>query len=287
MRAPLTDVAFIQWIQSYANPFLDGLFIGASWLGTEEFYLLAIPVIYWYAGPSLGVSIGVLFCTSMYVNSFLKDLLAMPRPDPQQVRVLYATSGTGYGFPSGHAQSSVTFWGYLASTKPSWKTVGIAVGLIFLISLSRLYLGLHFLQDVVGGVLIGVILLFACRCFQRRAATAQPFSIPAQGLLIMVPSLLPLLFYREHTAWQLSGALIGMGWGHMLQEKYVHLHVQARWQHQLAKGLLGIGFLAAWYILAKRWYPEGEAFTLLRYFSLSLAGFFLMPFIFRRCRWEN
>lgn len=282
----VASTSLIQWLQSHGNLFLDYFFMAASWMGTEEFYLLAIPLLYWYVSPSLGFSAGLLFCISMYVNSSLKDWLALPRPDPRQVRVLYAASGTGYGFPSGHAQSSVTFWGYLASRHPVAKMIGAAVILIFLISLSRLYLGLHFLRDVIGGVLIGLVILQAFLYVQRRVTPGR-LTLFFQGSLILILSLIPLAGYREHAAWQLSGALLGMGWGHLLQQQYVLLEVRAGIWHQLLKGGLGIGVLASWYLLAKNWLPEGDIFTLIRYASLSLAGFFLLPLIFRKLKWEN
>ncbi|MBI2613113.1 phosphatase PAP2 family protein [Candidatus Kaiserbacteria bacterium] len=88
----------------------------------------------------------------------LKDIVARARPD-----ILYqAFSEDTFSFPSGHAAFSIALYGFLAYL--AWKQLprpqAIAVTvfaalLIGLIGFSRLYLGLHFVSDVLGGYLIG------------------------------------------------------------------------------------------------------------------------------------
>ncbi|MBI4080130.1 phosphatase PAP2 family protein [Candidatus Kaiserbacteria bacterium] len=89
----------------------------------------------------------------------LKDLIARARPD-----ILYqALSEDTFAFPSGHASFSIALYGFLAYltwkhvSNPTWRYAAIfaAAALILLIGFSRLYLGLHYLSDVVGGYLIG------------------------------------------------------------------------------------------------------------------------------------
>lgn len=273
----------ILWLQQFASPQLDYFFIAFSWLGTEVFYLLIIPVIYWFVDARLGYSLGVLFCSTMYLNGFLKDALAMPRPDPARVRVIYPESGTGYGFPSGHAQSSASFWGYVAAKNLRGMLVLALAGLVFLISLSRLYLGLHFPDDVAGGAAIGLAVLAVFMVAEGWVARWHwrwgEFWL---AILLVVLALWPLVIYRAHMAWQLSGALAGMNLGYMLAGRLPDQCVRSLWWQQVLKGGLGFGVLAAWYLVSKSLLPDGELFTLLRYFSLALAGFFILPWAFVR-----
>lgn len=78
-------------------------------------------------------------------------------------QVAYYTE-TGYSFPSGHAATAMTLYGLLGywlvrghrPTRNRWL-VGIgAIGLIGVVGFSRIYLGVHFLSDVLGGYLLGL-----------------------------------------------------------------------------------------------------------------------------------
>lgn len=71
---------------------------------------------------------------------------------------------TGYSFPSGHSATAMVLYGLLAywlirgqhRTK-NWVMIGVvAVGLIGIVGFSRIYLGVHFLSDVLGGYLLGI-----------------------------------------------------------------------------------------------------------------------------------
>ncbi|TDA66908.1 MAG: phosphatase PAP2 family protein [Clostridia bacterium] len=273
----------ILWLQQFASPPLDYFFVALSWLGTEEFYLLVIPAIYWFVDARLGYSLGVLFCSTMYLNGFLKDTLAMPRPDPALVRVVYAESGTGYGFPSGHAQSSASFWGYVATRHFRWPLALALAGLVFLVSLSRLYLGLHFPADVAGGAAIGLAVLAVFKWAEGWLARWRwPWGEFWRVILLVGSALWPLLFYRSHLAWQLSGALAGMNLGYELAGRLPGQHSRSRWWQQVLKGGLGFLVLAVWYLVSKSLALAWEWFTLVRYFSVAFIGFFVLPWAFVR-----
>ena len=65
-----------------------------------------------------------------------------------------------YGFPSGHTSVSVTLWGAFALLfRKKWIQY-VSIALIVLIPFSRIYLGVHFLADVIGGYVLGSIILW-------------------------------------------------------------------------------------------------------------------------------
>jgi hypothetical protein len=61
--------------------------------------------------------------------------------------------------PSGHAQDAASIWGLLAVSLRRWWMTVAAVVMILMIGLSRIYLGVHFAHDVLGGWAVGLILL--------------------------------------------------------------------------------------------------------------------------------
>lgn len=73
----------------------------------------------------------------------------------------YRLKGLSFGFPSGHASGAVAMWGGLAVVFRERWLAWLAPFLAALVALTRLYLGVHFLADVVGGALLGGLVLFA------------------------------------------------------------------------------------------------------------------------------
>ncbi len=72
--------------------------------------------------------------------------------------------------PSGHSMNAASIWGsFAASLKKRWMT-WLAILMILLIGLSRIYLGVHFLHDVLSGWLVGGLLLWGYLKVEKRIA---------------------------------------------------------------------------------------------------------------------
>ena len=99
-------IGFINIIQQIHSPVLDSIFRVITFLGTERFYLLLLPLIFWCVDIRLGARLAVILLLSVYSNFYLKDFLQQPRPFDIDPSVQLADT-QGYGLPSGHAQSSV------------------------------------------------------------------------------------------------------------------------------------------------------------------------------------
>lgn len=106
---------------------------------------------------SASVIINIILVTIL--NQVLKNILQRPRPDGFRL-----ISESGYSFPSGHSMVSMAFYGlfiYLAYTKIENKNLRSIVCillsiLVVLIGFSRIYLGVHYASDVLGGFLISM-----------------------------------------------------------------------------------------------------------------------------------
>jgi membrane-associated phospholipid phosphatase len=130
-----------------------------SFLGTEEFFLVIAPVVYWCIDAGLGLRLGLFLMISSGLNDSLKVLCHAPRPYWIDARVKAYSVETSFGIPSGHAMHSTTIWGTLAASLRKWGTWIAAILLIFMIGLSRLYLGMHFPSDVLAGWFLGALLV--------------------------------------------------------------------------------------------------------------------------------
>lgn len=100
--------------------------------------------------------------TVFVLNRILKWIIGRPRPN-----VLMLVPEDGYSFPSGHSMVSMGFYGFLiyltykniSNKKIKYSIVAFLSLLIVFIGISRIYLGVHYATDVIGGFIIGAIYL--------------------------------------------------------------------------------------------------------------------------------
>lgn len=105
----------------------------------------------------IGISIISNLVIITAINQILKRIVQRPRPTEYRI-----IEETGYSFPSGHSMVSLAFYGYLIyliykyiNNKHLKRTLIIILSvLICIIGVSRIYLGVHYTSDVLGGFLI-------------------------------------------------------------------------------------------------------------------------------------
>jgi membrane-associated phospholipid phosphatase len=153
------DVSLILFLQSY--PALVFLMKLLSLLGTKEFFLLLLPAIYWCGNAAIGFRLGLILSISYGTNAICKLLWHSPRPYWTSRDVFAWAGERSFGLPSGHAQIAASFWGLLAARLASPRAWIAAILLTIAIGVSRIYLGVHFPQDVITGWIIGAGLLVA------------------------------------------------------------------------------------------------------------------------------
>lgn len=162
MSANLLDsgIQVVLWLQRGGDGWA-GLMNGFTFTGNIEFYLLILPLIYWMMDRRLGVRVALFLLLSIVINNLAKMLLHSPRPYWYDAQVqLWTDPEFSFGLPSGHAQNAVVMWGLLALYgQRAWGWL-IAIGLIFLTGLSRIYLGVHFPTDVLAGWSLGGLVLW-------------------------------------------------------------------------------------------------------------------------------
>lgn len=148
------DISITLFLQSLGS-WLAAPFQAISLLATEEFFILIMPLIYWSIDSLMGVRMAFLLVISGSFNNYFKVLFHSPRPFWYDARVKSYSMETGFGLPSGHSQNAAGLFGMMAATiRKKGFTIAILV-VIFLVGLSRLYLGMHFLRDVLAGWLLG------------------------------------------------------------------------------------------------------------------------------------
>ncbi|MDQ7096799.1 phosphatase PAP2 family protein [Desulfosporosinus sp. PR] len=281
-------LAFYQSIQAIHTPLSDRFFILLSFLGSEPTYIFLITLLYWNIDKRFGFRLATLFLTSMAFNAVLKDLWATPRPIGQPgIRSLYLSSATGNSFPSGHSQGAATFYPYVWKRWRSQKRwLGIGAFMILGIGFSRLYLGVHWPGDVLGGYLIGGLMVFSFQRLDERLLRLQAPLFLKLGFSLTLP-LLFLLIYHTHQGFQMVGFVIGFTCGHFLEDYYLDYRERTAFVPSALKTLLGLGILGLWVWL---WHPLNRLYPWTYLPLLALGGLWTSlgaPYIFRRFKWEK
>lgn len=278
-------------IQHYRGPWQDAFFRAVTFMGEEYFVLLVAPFVYWCLDKRLGVRMAFLFLVSSYLNAGMKDIFMQPRPfdlDPS----VKLWEVTGYGLPSGHAQTALLVCGAVAAWQTSpqrrrWAAI-VAAGLAFLIGFSRIYLGVHFPTDVLTGWTIGLILLAGWLRWQQRleewllGLTLQRQAVMALG----VPLALILVYPVADNVSALATAL-GIALGLALAIRYVDIRADGPWPRRLLRFALGIAVALLIYAGLKAVFPAEGAppylhFRFVRYVLLGLWVSVGAPWLFWR-----
>jgi membrane-associated phospholipid phosphatase len=172
--------------------------------------------------------------------------------DPQVVSAFRLQGNEDFGFPSGHVSSIVAVWGGIALSFRKRIFYWVAPILIVLVALSRMYLGWHFLGDVLGGIAAGAVVLIIAYLFLERWGfdrklferinlefALNPSRILSYTLLLVVPLFLGIL----------SPEVLGKGAGYL------------------------VGANAALILIVRKWGVPDDAASLLQRFVRTSLGF--------------
>ena len=308
-------INLIQSLQTL-SPALDGLMDIGSSIGLPEFFLVLIPFIYWTIDRRIGMRTMLVLLYFDFINASLKILFHQPRPFWLGGVETLSAEGS-YGIPSGHSGRTLAVAGYLATqVKKNWFWV-IASLYILLVGISRMYLGMHFPQDVLGGWLLGILVIWGISKWEsvirdwlidKSIATQIGLGfLEALGMLLIgylvrfavagAPDPAEWSPYNADARtitsfFTISGAVFGAYAGYALMRQYASFNSKGAWSKRLVRFAIGlVGVLALYYGLDTLFAsiaPDestlGYILRFIRYAAVLFGATFLAPWLFLKIK---
>lgn len=304
----------IRFLQAL-DPSLEPLMHLFSFLGSLGFYLALIPFIYWTLDRGIALRVLLALMLTDCVGTTAKLLLHEPRPywlngtglgDASAIRIM--ATEPSYGAPSGHAGNSFAVWIHLAWRWRQRRMWTIAIALVVLIALSRLYLGVHFPRDILLGWLLGACMLYAFVAAEKPASAwaarqgastligigaALAAGVMALGLLTQarLADIPDPVAWKAHAAnarsvahfFSIAGILFGLVAGHALALSRCEFETHAAWSRRIARYAFGvIGLLIVYFglglVFAQLADRESIAGLLLRGLRFAAVGLWVTLF---------
>lgn len=170
---------------------LDLFFIGYNSVDTPQFALLLIIFVWLIFDARKGKRLLIAYILSAVINGLLKSLFCLPRPchlDPS-IALLYSKSP---GFPSGAAQSAAIMTAALFIECKRRRIRLIGTLFTSLLCISRIYLGLHFFSDILGGLFVGCGLAFIYRWLSKSGVKIE------ESIISLLPLVLALISFNKY-----------------------------------------------------------------------------------------
>lgn len=250
----MNELDIIRFIQGIRNPFLDTLMELLTELGDQLVFIAIALVIYWFFNKRVAFKLVFVFISSAIVNELLKGIIARNRPYVEEPSLGVGTLTHGYSFPSGHAQNTgvittVLYKNY--SNKSKWlKWVLLAA--IIIVPFTRMYLGQHYLTDVLAGLALGIVIALGV----SKIVDMMDDKEHLFGLLITIP-LVVIVFivstfgqsYEElKNLFVAVGGLTGFFVGYAVDKLYIKYNDLPKGIKILYRALIGALIVGVFYL---------------------------------------
>ena len=257
------------------------------------FYIAALLILYWAVSKREGILVSYILLFSVITNFWLKIAIAKDRPPSSYWHV--NANPPNYSTPSGHSQNAATLYGWFTYRVRKWWMALIAFSLTFLVGISRIYIGVHYLEDVLlgWGVGIATVLVIAylekpmSQFFSRYRTEHLLLVLMALGfVLTIVAAVIPQPPNDNFGAY--GGLTIGFAFGLILEKRFVNFSTESydgkSWR-LVARVVIGLVLVILVMAGLLSILPTEQIWLrTLRYCLIALTGVFIWPLIFTKAK---
>jgi hypothetical protein len=203
------------FLQAFTNPIITTIFIIITMLGDPFFWIIISAILFWNNQEKRSMQIATIIFFNAIILGLIKYTVNRPRPDIPKLEEFT----TKKAFPSGHVSILTTIYSFYEK-KTRGKEKIILITIIILNGISRLYLGVHYISDVLFGILLGyvigkIISKYETKLEKIRIITKKHVTKTFSILLIL--TIITILIIPQNLF--LSITLIGYFMGYLLNKK--------------------------------------------------------------------
>ncbi len=277
------------YLQSLGNPFIDDLFLAITTAGSLPAYFFLASLVLWCFGKKTGIRAMYVVLFSAFAAIFAKNLFSMPRPPDY----LHKIEENEFGFPSGHALVSAGFWSYLSYvSRNSWLIFAGMVAVLS-VSLSRIYLGVHYAGDVLGGIIIGILL--AVIIFKTESRVIKKLEklsrISRYFVAMMLPAILVAVASIQRALLEelvaVGLVMAGTGLGYLMEEERVRFEDAKNNRQRIKRAVMGTAVSGAVYLVSDALLLINPDFIFFKYAALGFTSTFIVPWVFAKIEVKN
>lgn len=280
------------FFRDISNPVLDKIFTIITMLGEQYFIIAVISLVYWNISKRYGFILSFSFLVSVASSEILKLLFHTKRPF-EVLENLYPVrmeTALGYSFPSGHTQAATSFF---VTGSLFYKKINLFISALVisaLVAISRLYLRVHWLIDVIGGLAIGfiisIIMYFILDEISKNAKRRSLFVLVffiITSMALIVLNIVELIRgwgdIKIESTYKILSVFGGCSLGFFLEDKIVKFSNKNSFIKKTIVFILGIGTTLFFMIVLKKVFPDKYLFDTIRYFFIGVWITFLYPLL--------
>lgn len=277
-----------EWVLAYRNDLLTPIFEVFTWIGYTNFYLVFLPLGYWLWNKRKFTRLAVIVAASALTNAYLKDWIQDPRPNP--IFSLDPRVSVEYALPSGHAQVSFAMWIWLAVEVRRWWMWVVSILMVAGICASRIYLGVHDLEDILVGLALGFVAVIIAAIVVRTDAERVG---PIIGAAIMLAGQVAMFANWQHPYGPgvvnvFGGFCVAWLIGVWYEQERLNFQPPVGTVHQAVVAVLGTLVLIILFVSIKKIAnivdPDGFETLYIGAAFIAIYMTFLAPWMFKRLR---
>jgi hypothetical protein len=278
------QIQILQYLESIRTDFLTAIMVSITMMAESLFLVSILAILYWCVDKVKSIRLAFIVLFSSVINGVIKTIVQMPRPFEKGVIIpIRVETATSSSFPSGHTQSATSFWGGSSFILKSRLSLVMAAFMVGLTAFSRLYLGVHWPMDVIGGILFGLLSIFMANHIVGENALVKRNHIIAISIVALLGMAMPI----EKDLAKAIASLWGMLCGLYVEQKHIQFEPIQKLKVQIVKVIIGMTTIIIIYIGLKNLFPKDKLFDMIRYAILLLWITAGAPYLFKSIKFNE